>query len=67
MQDPRYYRREAEHARRLSRGLHQPELIELLRRLADDFEDIATDLEAGAVKIVHPSRMPQQHRSPPKG
>jgi hypothetical protein len=30
-----------------------------LRRMAEDFDDIAVDLEAGAVDVRHPSLMPQ--------
>jgi hypothetical protein len=34
----------------------------MLAQIAEDYEDIAMDLERGAIEITHPSRMPQaQH------
>ncbi len=41
---------------------HQPELSETLRRVAQDFDDVAYDLESGAVEIRHPELLPQRHR-----
>ena len=60
MQSPQYYREHAARARRLAAAMSVPDVIETLERLARDYEDIATDLENGAVEIVHPERMPQQ-------
>jgi hypothetical protein len=54
-----HYRREAEHMHRLLPQVHQPELIDLLTRLAKSYEDIATEIETGAIKIVHPDKLPQ--------
>ncbi len=42
--------------------VHQPELCETLRRVAQDFDDVAYDLETGAVEIRHPEMLPQRHR-----
>ena len=41
----------------------QPELTEMLRRTAQDFDDIASDLETGAVEVRHPELMPQNTRA----
>jgi hypothetical protein len=30
--------------------------------LAQDYDDIAVDLEAGAIEVRHPERMPQNSR-----
>jgi hypothetical protein len=62
MHPPRYYREQAEHARRLANLTHQPEMSEMLQRMAEDFEDIADDLEAGAVDVRHPELLPQLRR-----
>ena len=50
MHPPGYYREQAEHARRM------------LERMAEDFEDIACDLETGAVDMRHPELLPQLRR-----
>jgi hypothetical protein len=54
-----YYREQAERARRLADHV-TGEVYDALMRLAQDFDDIAADLERGAIKIEHPERMPQQ-------
>jgi hypothetical protein len=59
MQPPRYYREQAQHARRLAGMVHQPDVEETLCRMAEDFDDIAHDLETGAVDIRHPELLPQ--------
>ena len=53
MHPPSYYREQAEHVRRMSRLMHQPDITETLLRMAQDFEDIAYDLKAGAVDVRH--------------
>jgi hypothetical protein len=59
MNDSAYYRDQADRARRLaSRALG--EIGDTLSRVAWDFDDIAEDLETGAVEIRHPERMPQK-------
>jgi hypothetical protein len=60
MQEPRYYRDEAARARRLSGTINHPEARAMLLKLAKDYEEIAADLERGAVKVEHPELMPQQ-------
>jgi hypothetical protein len=51
MHPPSYYRERAEHARRLASPMHQSEMTEMLHRVAEDFKDIACDLETGAVDV----------------
>jgi hypothetical protein len=58
MNDPAYYRDQADRARRLaSQALG--EIGDTLSRVARDFDEIAQDLETGAVEIRHPEMMPQ--------
>jgi hypothetical protein len=63
MQKPSYYREQAARARRLARG-SRDDIEELLKHLASDFDDIAVDLERGAVEIRHPELMPQNRGEP---
>jgi len=63
MYAPQYYCEQAQRARRLAGMAHQLELKETLTQAAQDFDDIAYDLEIGAVEIRHPELLPQQHRS----
>lgn len=58
MQKPAYYRKHAERARRLARGVTNREVKSHLRRTAQDYDDLAEDLERGAVEIRHPELMP---------
>ena len=58
MHDPSYYREQAERARRLAARTHA-EIDATLLRMAQDFDEIAEDLEKGAVEVQHPERMPQ--------
>ena len=60
MQDPRYYRNEAARARRLVGAINHPEARDALLKMAKDYDEIAVDLERGAINIEHPGRMPQQ-------
>ena len=62
MHPPGYYRGQAERARRLAGLTHQSEMTEMLERVAEDFEDIASDLETGAVDVRHPELLPQLRR-----
>ena len=59
---PRYFREQAEHARRLANLAHQPEMMAMLQRMAEEFEDIAIayDLETSAVDVRHPELLPQR-------
>ena len=58
-----YYREQAAHARRMAGLMHQPDINEMLERMAQDFEDIACDLETGAVDVGHPELLPQLRRN----
>ncbi|MBV8832287.1 MAG: hypothetical protein JO108_24055 [Acidobacteriaceae bacterium] len=49
---------QAEHARRLASLTHQPDMTEMLHRMAEDFDDIACDLANGAVDVRHPESIP---------
>jgi hypothetical protein len=53
---------EKEHALRLASLMHQFDMTEMLHRMAQDFEDIACDLENGAVDVRHPELLPQRGR-----
>jgi len=59
MHDASYYREQAERARRLAAAVTDRETAAALSRAARDFEDIAVDLERGAVEVRHPELMPQ--------
>jgi hypothetical protein len=59
MENAPYYRGQAERARRLAQSLTNREVGALLERVAQDYEDIAVDLESGAVEVRHPELMPQ--------
>src|SRR5438552_2648770 len=60
--DISYYRRQAKRAKRLSDGTTDQEMQEALASAAQDFADIADDLERGAVEVRHPELVTQsQH------
>jgi hypothetical protein len=59
MQSAKYYRENAAKARRLLAGITPGKTSEMLEKLARDYDDIAVDLERGAIDIKHPSLMPQ--------
>jgi hypothetical protein len=59
MQSATYYRQQAAKALRLIDAITTPDVVAMLERLARDYEDIAVDLENGAIDIVHPERLPQ--------
>jgi hypothetical protein len=61
MQEVSYYQEQAARARRLATGAALPrDVIEALRRVARDFEEIADDLIIGAIEVRHPDLMPQK-------
>ena len=59
MHEPTYYREQADRARRLARQTVS-DICAMLLEVAQDFDEVAEDLENGAVEIRHPERMPQQ-------
>jgi hypothetical protein len=60
MRELGYYRAEAARARRLANSINHPEARDALLKMAKDYEEIAVDLERGAIEVKHPERMPQQ-------
>ena len=62
MYDPSYYRDQAQRARRLARSVTIHDVEAQLLRMAQDYDDLAVDLERGAIEIRHPELMPQNHR-----
>jgi hypothetical protein len=54
-----YYRERAEQARRVAARVHQRDLLEMLHRVAQGYDEIAEDLEGRAMEIRHPELMPQ--------
>ena len=44
---------------------NNPEVRHILRQLSRDYCDIATDLERGAIRIVHVAELPQQEHPGP--
>jgi len=62
MRDPFYYREQADRAQRLARLMTDREAGEQLLRMAQEYENIATDLEMGAIEIRHPELLPQRKR-----
>jgi len=63
MYEATYYRQQAARARRLGEHTFKAELSEMLASAARDFDEIAEDLEKGAVEIRHPDLMPQAQQS----
>ncbi len=59
MQSANYYREQARRTRRLRDIVSGRELIGLFNRIAKDYDEVAADLENGAVHVVFPDRMPQ--------
>lgn len=62
MMDAVYYREQAARAQRLADAIGDREMREQLARIAADYDEIATDLEQGAIEIRHPELMPQLRR-----
>jgi hypothetical protein len=44
---------------RLANSINHPEARDTLLKVAKDYDEIAMDLERGAVEIRHPDLMPQ--------
>ena len=64
MENAPYYRGQAERARRLAHSLTNREVEALLERVAQDYEDIAVDLESGADRGRQNSTRVRACRSP---
>ena len=48
-----YYRERADHARELADAAWQPDLKDMLRGFAKDYDEVADDIENGATEIRH--------------
>ena len=62
MHSAKYYRDQGEKARRLAGDVATPAAADVLEKMAEDYDDIADDLEGGAVEIRHPELMKQPGR-----
>ena len=60
MREIHYYRDQAARAPRLARAINHPEVRDALLAMAKDDEQIAEDLELGAIEVRHPELAPQQ-------
>jgi hypothetical protein len=54
MDNASYYRERADHLLRLAEMTWQRDVEGVVRGLAQDYEEIAKDLEAGATEVRHP-------------
>jgi hypothetical protein len=57
-----YYREQAARARRLARRTTDREVVSMLAEFAPNYDEIAEDLDRGAIEIRHPELMPQGRR-----
>jgi hypothetical protein len=62
MHSAKYYREQAEKARGLARDIATSAAADVLATMAEDYDDIADDLQDGAVAIRHPELMKQPGR-----
>jgi len=62
MHDASHFRTQAARARRLALVPTDRETQNALLQMAQDYVDIAEDLERGAIEIRHPELMPQNRR-----
>ena len=62
MADVSYYRERANHLRHLAEMTWQGDLEVTLRRLAQEYDETAEDLEAGATEIRHPDLLRKDQR-----
>jgi len=63
MHEASYYREQAERLRHMARDTNNDRVARELERLAVDFDDIAEDIELGAIEIIRPDLLPQRKRS----
>jgi hypothetical protein len=54
MRGSSYYRTEADHARRLAEMTIQPNVEDVLRRVAEEFDRLADDFATGEVDFHYP-------------
>jgi len=53
MERAAHYRDRANHTRKLADAAWQPDLKDMLRGLANDYDEVADDIENGATEIRH--------------
>lgn len=58
MKPASFYRTQAERARRVANAVPEPQIRTNFWQLAQDFEEIAEDLERGTTKLRHPELLP---------
>jgi hypothetical protein len=60
MRDAAYYREQAERARRLADGVPgHSDVQNSLRDMAQNYDEVAEDIEQGAAEVRHPELTPQ--------
>ena len=62
METAKYYREQAARARSLAQRSHDAAVTETFGAFAREYDEIAEDLEVGAIEFRHPELMPQQRR-----
>lgn len=62
MQEASYYREQAERARRLANATTDRDAAAQLAKMAEDYLDIAEDLERGLIDVRHRELLPQLRR-----
>jgi hypothetical protein len=62
MLEPGYYREQAGRARRLARGIGRADVARQLQDMAQDYEELAADIESGAIGVRHPELLSPKQR-----
>lgn len=63
MMEPGYYREQAGRARRLANGIvGHSEIVRQLHDMAQDYEELAADIEAGAIGVRHQELLSAKQR-----
>jgi hypothetical protein len=63
MRSSSYYRGQAERAQRLARSVTDRDGVKaILSQVAQEYEELAEDLEGGAVELRHPELTLESHR-----
>jgi len=63
MMTAEYYREQAGHARRLARNTgNHPDVVRQLHDMAQDLEDLAGDIEVGAIGVQRPDLLSPRQR-----
>jgi hypothetical protein len=54
MPDITYYQRRAAHTRNLADVIHQWDVQDILYQMAQEYDELVEDLEAGVTEVRHP-------------